>query len=178
MGDLSKPGQTTNSWLNTMIFQKAWEQIRWDGRYKRHDWTVKVDPDAVFFPQRLRDLVRPHSTPPGAWFYLNCNKYPPSPPGEAKLYGSVEVFSRKAIEAYMRSTDLCMKGLDWRGWGEDFFMQRCMEKLDVMAVHNFGWIGDDRCWPAKCTKQDRVAFHDFKDIDEWFDCWGQSTKAR
>jgi len=176
MGDLDKAGQTTNSWLNTRIFQQAWEEVNRDGRFRSHDWTVKVDPDAVFFPERLRDLVRPHTKPAGAWYFLNCNRYPPSPPGEAKLYGSVEVFSRKAVEAYVSSKDVCINSMEWQGWGEDFFMQKCMDKLRVMAVYMFKWIGDDRCWPAKCTAKDRVAFHDFKDIDKWFDCWGQSTQ--
>jgi len=64
LGHGFKDGETTSSWLNTLVFIKAWQLVKWDGRYQKHDWTVKVDPDAVFFPERLRTVVRQH-TPRG-----------------------------------------------------------------------------------------------------------------
>merc|ERR1712012_168673 len=35
--------------VNTDVFLNAFEQIRKDGRYAKWDWTVKADPDCVFF---------------------------------------------------------------------------------------------------------------------------------
>merc|ERR1711972_495569 len=76
MGNLNAPGQTTNSWLNTEIFLQAWQFVFYDGRFKKHDWIIKVDPDAVFFPERLRNNVRQHTSPGGAsLFYMNCDLY-------------------------------------------------------------------------------------------------------
>jgi len=175
MGDLSA-GATTNSWLNTMIFIKAWEMVRWDGRYALHDWTVKADPDAVFFPQRLRGRVAQH-TPEGRdkgerLFYVNCDLWE-----KVAMYGSLEIFSREALDHYYGNSERCTKELDWQGWGEDFFMQKCMELLKVDHVSDFEMIGDNRCHPASCSDVSKVAFHDFKDVDGWFGCWSESTRS-
>merc|ERR1712050_792410 len=57
-GNLSvKYGGKWNTALNTDIFIGVWNAVSLLGRYQYHDWTVKVDPDAVFFPERLRELL-------------------------------------------------------------------------------------------------------------------------
>jgi hypothetical protein len=168
MGNLGA-GQTTNSWLNTEIFMEAWQLVSYDGRFKKHDWTVKVDPDAVFFAERLRWNVRQHTPPGGApFFYMNCNLY------QIALYGSLEVFSRKAMIAYFNGKDRCKSTLNWHGWGEDMFMQKCMLMLGVGQVDDFSMIGDKRCHYAACWDKTKVAFHDFKSVPSWLDCWRQS----
>merc|ERR1712072_97895 len=43
--------------LNTPIFIKLWDQVVLDGQYSLAGWTVKLDADSVFSPQRLRELV-------------------------------------------------------------------------------------------------------------------------
>jgi len=43
--------------LNTGIFIRVWNAVSLVGRYQLHSWTVKADPDTVFFPQRLRDVL-------------------------------------------------------------------------------------------------------------------------
>jgi len=43
--------------LNTDIFVEVWNSVSLLGRYQFHDWTVKTDPDSVFFPERLRELL-------------------------------------------------------------------------------------------------------------------------
>jgi len=175
MGDLSA-GATTNSWLNTMIFIKAWEMVQWDGRYKLHEWTIKADPDAVFFPHRLRGRVAQHTPERGEdgerLFYVNCDLWE-----KVAMYGSLEIFSREALDHYYRNSGRCTDELEWQDWGEDFFMQRCMELLKVDPVPDFGMIGDSRCHPASCSDVSKVAFHDFKDVDGWFGCWSESMRS-
>lgn len=57
-GDLSvKYGGKWNTALNTDIFISVWNAVSLLGRYQYHDWSVKVDPDAVFFPDRLREML-------------------------------------------------------------------------------------------------------------------------
>lgn len=57
-GDLSVVyGGKWGTALNTGIFIRVWNAVSLLGRYQFHDWTVKVDPDAVFFPNRLRELL-------------------------------------------------------------------------------------------------------------------------
>merc|ERR1719300_1101655 len=48
--------------LNTGVFNRLWMRVIEIGRYRYHDWVVKADPDAVFFPGRLRQLLR-HKAP-------------------------------------------------------------------------------------------------------------------
>jgi hypothetical protein len=52
-----KYGGKWDTALNTDIFIRVWNAVSLLGRYEFHDWTVKVDPDAVFFPNRLRELL-------------------------------------------------------------------------------------------------------------------------
>lgn len=48
--------------LNTGVFNRLWMEVIRLQRYRYHDWSVKVDPDAVFFADRLRQLLR-HKRP-------------------------------------------------------------------------------------------------------------------
>mmetsp|Transcript_219 Transcript_219/g.437 ORF Transcript_219/g.437 Transcript_219/m.437 type:complete len:705 (-) Transcript_219:166-2280(-) len=59
-GDLELSVKYGGKWstaLNTDIFIRVWNAISLLGRYQYHDWTVKVDPDTVFFPSRLKELL-------------------------------------------------------------------------------------------------------------------------
>lgn len=170
LGDMSVPGTTTNSWLNTLIFMEAWTLIKDDGRFREHDWTVKVDPDAVFFPERLANIVQKHAQTGGpGLFFMNCDRY-----DRVALYGSIEIYSRQAIETYFEGETRCKTELQWHGWGEDYFMQICLSTLGVGTVNNFRLIGDKRCHPAPCSDRTKVAFHDFKNSEKWFECWNES----
>lgn len=43
--------------LNTEVFIRVWRTVIKMGKYKDFDWIVKLDPDTVFFPHRLRELL-------------------------------------------------------------------------------------------------------------------------
>eukprot|EP00972_Heterocapsa_arctica_P034027 5008608-Heterocapsa_arctica.AAC.1 len=60
--------------LKVDIFLAVWDLIVKDGIFRRYHVTVKVDPDTMFMPGRLRDQL-----------YLN------------DVRGSMEVLSRKAV---------------------------------------------------------------------------------
>lgn len=179
IGNLANEGETTNSWLNTVIFMKVWHWLVKDGQWKSYDWTVKVDPDAVFFPERLRDHVKPYTPPGGGNYYMvNCNKvYAADPADEVlkeKLFGALEVFSNQAVLAYADGHKRCSNELEWHGWGEDYYMQSCLSLLGVLPVGDFNMVGDKRCFEAPCSDTGKVAFHDFKDVPAYFNCWEES----
>jgi len=159
---------TTNSWLNTQVFIDAFASIIADkkGRLWKHDWLVKVDPDAVFHPERLRWHLKAHT--PGSAYFTNCNCNGP------KLYGSLEVFSRQAMGAYKDMVETCL-ALNWHGWGEDSYMQKCMDAIGVPMIADYTLVGDSRCMAAPCTDGYRAAFHPFKDISNWRHCWNASA---
>jgi len=170
-GKYGKHGQKTDSFLNTPQFILAWDVLIESKRIWNFDFIVKVDPDAVFLADRLRKEVKAYSGQ--AVYFTNCGKWASG----NKLYGSLEVFSKEAIHAYSEKVDDC-KALPWKGkWGEDYYMQQCMDKvLKVRAVHSDNLVADKRCVWAKCTDWRKVAFHPFKEVVTYFDCWGQATQ--
>merc|ERR1711972_1215129 len=93
-----------------------------------------------------------------------------------KLFGSIEVLSKQAIGAYKTYKDKC-KNLPWQRWGEDMWMQKCMDLLKIPAVGLFDQISDDTCplgGHAACSEQ-KVVFHPKKDAGQWWVCWKQSA---
>jgi len=97
------------------------------------------------------------------------------------MYGALEVFSRKAIIAYaMHNFEKCQSYLDWELWGEDFYMTRCMDQIDVGRLEDFRIIGDNTCVGpgqsgADCNDADVAAFHPFKEIEDWIGCFKTAT---
>ena len=78
-------GGRWNTALNTPVFSAIWKQVLQLSEFKAHAWTVKLDPDTVFFPARLADFL-PKAD---AAFLVNCNE---------GLHGPIEVVSRSALQ--------------------------------------------------------------------------------
>jgi len=190
LGDVSK-GATTTSFLNVLIFMKAWDILIDEGKVWAHDWTVKVDPDAVFFPARLRPQLKGHtgsSFPPS--YVLNCKEKhwkQTDKQGHGhftfvpKLYGAVEIYNKKALGLYQDVHKRCLKELQWRQWGEDMYMRECMNLLGAAKVVDYELVGDDRCPEnphSSCWDANRPAYHPYKDVNSWFRCWNQSMGVR
>lgn len=167
-------GGTTDSWLNTLTFMQAWQKLKVDGRVYHHDWTVKTDPDAVFFPDRLRGHVRAHTaTGDENLLFLNCDRFSEGP----ALFGSMEVFSKNALITYFDGAEKCKSEMDWHGWGEDYYMHHCLVKLGVGIVFDGDMLSDKRCYASACSDASKVVFHDYKTIASWFECWGQAVSS-
>jgi len=175
MGNL-QAGDETDSFKNTQIFIDAWSELIKSGALERtdYDWAVKIDPDAVFFPERLRTHLKKFSsgnqtkTPT---FFKNCNWGT-----QARLYGALEVFNAAAMKELTKKMHTC-NPFPWGGWGEDLFMERCMEKLGVHAKTDFTMVGDHRCMDAPCEDITRVSFHAFKSEQLWLTCWSRSRES-
>jgi len=172
MGNLHAAGVTTNSWLNTQTFLQVWDLTKKDGRFLHHDWTIKVDPDAVFFPERLRLKLKAHTYKDANLFFMNCDRFNP-----VAMYGSLEIFSRKALENYLAKQWKCRNELQWHGWGEDYFMSHCFDHIQVGRVYDFQLIGDKRCHYAPCSDTSKVVYHDYKTLPLWFQCWNMSRRS-
>jgi len=158
--------------LNSNIFMKAWEAVQSDGRYQRHDWVVKVDPDAVFFPHRLKDHLRKIASYPDANMYLlNCKE-------SFGFFGSLEVISRRALHEYIIGTPICKVHLEWQKMGEDLWMRKCMDYLRVSHQSDYGLLSDGYCkqTPSPCGKWN-VAFHPFKTALSYMQCVKEATAS-
>jgi len=164
-------GQQKRTYLNAQTFISAWDAILEDGQLWMHDWTVKVDPDTVFFPDRLRLHVMPHK---GASLYFqNCK---PAESPTPIVFGSLEVYSHKAMEIYAANKERCKSGFQWSGWSEAQFMQSCMDLLGVGHQFDRSLLGDSRCDAASCSDWTRVSFHPYKELDGYFDCLHESLR--
>jgi len=140
IGGWSKDGTAANA----VTFFNAWNAVNADGRFRKHEFVVKVDPDTVLLPGRLRGHLAAKS---GQNVYLaNCDKRSqfPNSPDYPMMYGALEVLSRTALEAYLNGGEAHCKGAlpQWQSWGEDLFMGHCMQVLGVQQVGDFSVLAD------------------------------------
>ncbi|CAK0906476.1 unnamed protein product [Prorocentrum cordatum] len=169
-----KNGGDSGTALNSWIFIAAWLAVVEDGDYKKADWTVKADPDAVFFADRLKAVVSNYE---GTGYLSNC---------KFGLHGPIEVFSRAAIEAlhedYQKSWDKkspgsCVEGLHFEEWGEDMFIDQCLNKVLKVGEPPVEpmLMCEDHCdckgwWWCPASDSQRVSFHPFKSPEDYKNC--------
>lgn len=166
--------------LNLKIFLAVWTKVINDAEFRFHGWTVKADVDSVFFPQRLRHLLAYQKEPLDGGVYLNNCKY--------GLHGPLEVFSRRAVQAWALGSAECIRHFTrvCSGdcfWGEDLFIDQCLWKvLKVKRADEFGLLTEDHCdapdnW-RWCQDPSMVAFHPFKTVDGWKNCFTNATTTQ
>jgi len=157
---------------NTKLFLRVWQQVLATGKHINTDWTLKVDPDAVLFPSRLRSQLLPHN---GQNTYIvNCNK----PGMNPMMFGSVEIFSKLAMQNFFVRQQECLDGLSWKAWGEDYFMGQCLDKLGVGRTDMFDLVSDGVCKGVDCGNPNAAAFHPKKDSASWMACLRQAEASR
>mmetsp|Transcript_6490 Transcript_6490/g.18075 ORF Transcript_6490/g.18075 Transcript_6490/m.18075 type:complete len:651 (-) Transcript_6490:176-2128(-) len=98
--------------LNTGVFNRIWSRVVQLGRYRYHDWVVKVDPDAVFFPSRLAQLLR-HRTPFNDDKVIRHVKEPNHLQcGNCQLKGSEHETCASHVRAHQKNGHTCRKALE------------------------------------------------------------------
>mmetsp|Transcript_6524 Transcript_6524/g.20205 ORF Transcript_6524/g.20205 Transcript_6524/m.20205 type:complete len:421 (+) Transcript_6524:208-1470(+) len=223
--------------MNTGVFNRFWTEVITIGDYRYYDWTVKVDPDAVFFPERLRNVLRrrmplnsvkvrglvPEKVDCGKCKLpghddetcaehvqarqqqgmscaaaLNatarappedcgcaCDDFACDDPQDTAMYinnckwglhGPIEVFSRRAVASYLAGLPQCVNLLT-REWGEDKFIDQCMQGLGIARENEYDILTETACGeqPSPCGSSN-VAFHPFKSIESYFTCYGYASK--
>lgn len=178
----------TGSYNNGMMFYQAWLDIRNKKLTADSDWVVKVDGDAVFLPQRLLDTLKGYKAPAGGVYIENCKKV------MFGFFGHLEVVSTDGFNTFLSSLETCKSTLDWKGldpdwkygpYGEDLFMQKCMDKVGVSKVSNFTITTNGACkadlpkelqkakgvkWSPDCASTKSVVLHPFKKPFDYFTC--------
>lgn len=182
IGSLS---DNTQSWLNSPTFIGAWNIILGSNVWIKSDFTVKADPDAVFFPERLRPYLKfhPNFRHHNPWFSTNC-KFGENNEKDA-LFGSLEVFNKKSMKELSTKAKICKEELPWlrRGWGEDRYIQECMMQIVEASHSNMEReLKDNACGHAKqpkkkytCDESAAVAYHPYKTLGEWKQCYETSV---
>merc|ERR1712217_771855 len=156
-----------SSWVNTGSFVKVWEDVRRDGLWRSHDWTVKVDPDTVFLPDRLRAHIRVLRPPADLPIYLQNSDF-----SDLRFLGAIETVSRNGLKLYFDSYNDCHASLGDHS-GEDGFMKGCFDSIGV------GFMNDNDILATPfdqtdCTDGNRVAFHPRKKAADWLACWNNA----
>jgi hypothetical protein len=164
-----KKGGEFGTALNTEIFLTVWRKIHEDGRFKYHDWTVKADPDCVFFPERLRVAVQFHTDVYDGVYLNNCR---------AGLHGPFEVLSRAAVHHWVTGIQGCQDFFNQKcsgpcKWGEDMFMDQCLKRVHkIRRDHDWNLLSEDHCYSEdwKECKNGNVGFHPFKTEEAFRQC--------
>jgi len=185
----------TGTWVNWALFYQVWVGIRSSGMWEGADYTVKVDPDAVFLPDRLKTWLstKPGDSPHGL-YYENC------PNVQYGFFGHIEVMTKTAVEVLTKYLENCHvefgpcadTGCDWKygAWGEDVFAQRCMDHHYVDKVGAFDLATDGACkadrpegekhntkWhPTDCSTVQTVTAHPYKKPAEYLKCLSEMTR--
>jgi len=183
----------TGTWVNWGLFHQVWLKVREIAKWKTHDYTVKVDPETVFLPSRLKTWLQGK---PVSWkgvYYENC------PGVHYGFFGNIEVMSHDGIAVYLSLLEDCHSalgkcaktGCDWKfgPWGEDVFAQRCMDRGLVAKVEAFDLTLDGNCpknhppglekdkkWEPNCGTTCTPAMHKFSKPAKWLSCL-QATQA-
>lgn len=169
-------GGAWNSYLNTPSFIACWNQIRWSGRYKNFDWLVKVDPDTVFLPERLKTILlapefREAEIKRGVAI-KNC---------DTGLHGPLEVVSSRAMEVFGKELEQCDPKPQ-----EDYFLSSCLVTLGVEIRFREDVLADHGCLRENHTQKDpdwwrcqsrHAAFHPFKTPKELEDCYARAVAS-
>jgi hypothetical protein len=179
----------TGVWVNTGMFVQVWKKITYEAHWQNHDWVVKVDADAVFFPQRLVEKLKDQLVPEEKGIYYENCKYV-----DYGYFGNLEVFSHDAFATLMAHVDECYydEHINWKvgikngrygPMGEDLFAQSCMDRHGVKRVEAFDITTDGACpgdrpvgqeenkwWIPPCKGVRTPAIHPFKKVDAYKKC--------
>lgn len=172
------PPTAWQSVSNINVFIAVWDQVKAEGKFWHNDWTVKVDSDAVFFGNRLKQHLDKLRVPKYEPVYIkNCNF-------KFWFQGSLEIFSEKAMELYVKYGHLCSAKIGHEG-GEDFYMMTCMDAMGVGAMSDIQVLDDKYTRldhlvlddVAPCKNGWTAAFHPYRDADVWAKCATAALQA-
>merc|ERR1712039_990279 len=84
----------------------------------------------------------------------------------------------------------CQASLGWKGWGEDWFVAHCLDKLRVQKREGFGLLADMYCMSeyedgktyrevfledGPTCKDGRPAYHAYKTVSNLTECLDQAA---
>jgi len=180
-------------WINANMHIAAWKKIKEENMWSSKDWTIKVDADTVFLPVRLREKLDTFEVTPNGIYIENCKFQ------NYGFYGAIEIISRQAVATLIEGLDDCKKSLNYMGsdnkilknepWGEDVFVQSCMDLKGVDKVPAFDVATDALCkasvpegekknkkWRPDCATTKTPMMHPFMTTKHYFDCLKETQR--
>uniref|UniRef100_A0A7S2DTL0 Uncharacterized protein n=1 Tax=Alexandrium andersonii TaxID=327968 RepID=A0A7S2DTL0_9DINO len=156
----------SNSW----VFTAAWKALGNSGVLDKHHWVVKQDPDACFFPWRLRWHASQYPGKDGLVpvYIKNCQPF-------NSMQGPLEIFSIAMVKAILPNIDYC--GND--AAGEDGKMEKCAKEHGGQEYMDVAALKDQYCLHMQpdCHDGNTLAFHPFKVVPGFRECVQQSMAA-
>jgi hypothetical protein len=155
--------------LNSDVFVRIWRRVLEGGQAAKHDFTIKLDADTVFFADRLKRHLAGLNAEDSV--YLNNCK--------DGLHGPLEILSRGAMQAFGDGLDECVESLkfEWDTYGEDVFLRHCLGLLGVSRVDDFGLLDETFDGnPPSCGSR-AAAFHPLKSPASFDDCLSQASSS-
>merc|ERR1712187_206977 len=150
------------------VFINVWDNMLKTEKYLQHDWTVKVDADAVLVPDRLKSHLAGLRPPANMPIYIKNNAMDPGM-GNNGFLGAIEVFSKQAVEIYFDNQEGCHTSLGINA-GEDGYFKGCMDALGVGFMLDIHMFFPDHS-AGSCMQKDHAAFHPLKETKQWQHCW-------
>jgi hypothetical protein len=168
---LEAPKEDFTGISNVESFIHAWEQVRLDGRYQNHDWVVKVDVDAVFFADRLKQHLGKLKTPQHAEVYLWNSK------DHYNFKGAIEVLTSEAVDAYFQHAAEC-NGWQSHDGPEDIYMKMCLDSIGVDHQTDLEILHEPSATDRKCANGWAAVFHPHRSVADWNKCHDEAVAAR
>jgi hypothetical protein len=186
--------------LNTPLFMGAWKQIKAEGAYASFSWTVKADVPTVFLPGLLKDRLAQFPETPTGTYVETCNKV------LMGYFGNLEVTSKAGMKRFLEQfesyynnggkcwrwdTEACKKQWKYGPWGEDLYMQKCMDDAAVQKKEDYTLTDTGTC-PGMRPKADKknssyvpsctdagakkfIAIHPMRTLAAWKSCYSAMT---
>lgn len=155
-------------------FIEIWRHVIEEGIYLKHDWTVKVDPEAVFLANRLRHQVRHlhygYNDALGGSSYENGAFLNNCPFG---IRRPLLIVSRRALVVYASSAKKCEPHTF-----ETAYLKKCFLGLNIAQLDEFQLLADGECHKGEFSNHphwqtcrgDHAAFHPFITPDLYTKC--------
>jgi len=183
----SKGHKSMKHLANTPIFETFWKDVCNVGHYRQTDFTVKVDTDTVILPARLSSFLWNRKRRAEYFFNVGADMY-----GNF-LHGPIELLSKGAMSTLCHRAEECKKHISQAAYGEDFYMNECLDSLGVPAVkgmallydkYAYGEFAKERCTPLVADKmvnkarQAYASYHPHKDMKGWIKCRREANEGK
>lgn len=163
---LMHEGLPWQTWANTQQFIKVWAQVFAEGHYKKSDFTVKVDPDSVMIPGRLRAHLSKLRPPADKPIYIKNSAVVNG------FIGAIEVISRAAMDSFADGYLQCKDTMPGQA-GEDAWLKGCLDAVGAGFMTDADMLRSPN--DPLCSDPNRVTFHPHKHAGDWDACWARAV---
>jgi len=153
---------------------EVWKQVRSKDAWQRHDWTVKADPDCVFWAPRLQWRLDELRVPEQKPVYIKTAE------DGLGFPSALEVLTRTAVKEFFAAFDDCSRSASnaittsAAVLPENKLLKRCLDSVGV------GYMLDEYIFEPpgqveSCSDGIAVAFHPHKEPEDWLQCYAKAS---